>query len=245
MKKISRKPTNGLIDVHSKGVMTNIKSLSKEYDYLISENQYAVIYYSLNELLVWDQMKYEAIEEYSEALKLIQLIKLCEDNTLVVTANISKPQKGFIKGESIKVEINNTFLLHSINSALNTIINQYDKKTKYLKIPEKEEHSYTIDEISTMLKDDDSAETLKHLDSEAISIGHKALLIINSVLSEVSKKERGYKIKMYSYVYDLFVTIQHINDIGKGYNGAIGKEKYDKIKYYIKAYQKEMGKTLG
>jgi hypothetical protein len=55
-------------------------------------------------------------------------------------------------------------------------------------------------------------------------------------------KEAGYfgqsKQKEYSFLYDWYVLAGIANDIGEGYSGSIGKEKYQHIKNWITAYEK-------
>jgi hypothetical protein len=55
-------------------------------------------------------------------------------------------------------------------------------------------------------------------------------------------KNKGYfghsKIKEYSYLYDWCVLNNLANDIGEGYSGIIGKEKYQQVKNWITAYEK-------
>ena len=51
------------------------------------------------------------------------------------------------------------------------------------------------------------------------------------------------KTKDYSFIYDILVIRGKVNDIGKGFSGTIGKEKYQNIRNWINAYLTQSGKT--
>ena len=52
----------------------------------------------------------------------------------------------------------------------------------------------------------------------------------------------GEKTKEYSFLYDWYVACGRACDLGKGFSGSIGNDKYQKVKQWIKAYEKHLEK---
>lgn len=74
-------------------------------------------------------------------------------------------------------------------------------------------------------------------------IGNKCSFI-EAQLIPTLKKDIITKTKLYSFIYDILVLYKEVSDLGEGFNGSIGREKYQNVKNWIKANQEYENKIL-
>lgn len=228
-----------------------LESLLAEYGY-----QFPLYEFSLLKYADIDSKEDETI--WGNGLTIanfVKFLRLCGDNTYKITSTIKHPQKGKVKGSSESFEFSDRYMnMHLLSMAEQMLhyisageyeyhFNWAEKESShcigieghYLSIQGFHEvkKPYSDEELDQIIEYEKGKSQRKCTGNAAK--GKKLHFIYNKF------KEAGYfgqsKQKEYSFLYDWYVLAGIANDIGKGYSGSIGKEKYQYIKNWITAYE--------
>lgn len=186
-----------------------------------------------------------------EIAQFVQFLRLCGENSYKITSTIQHPKRGKIKGSTESFTFNGSYvstpiylmaeeMLHSVSEGEYEYIFGWDEK------PIIEGYSYLFSGISELRKPYSDEELHQIIEYEKKKIqrickgnakkGRKLYFVYNKL------KEAGHfgnsKQKEYSFLYDWYVLSGLANDIGEGYSGTIGKEKYQQVRNWITAYEK-------
>lgn len=188
----------------------------------------------------------------------IKFLNACYGSQINVRGTIKNPQGKQVKGANMEVSISedNPFMCDLLYFA-NTMLEQYqdgryqcefgwDFKEKIELqdvLGRKEEHPfytkwYAEEELDCIINYENEEE------SRRISKRNGKLGFIASYMLEILQKVEGFKTKtkMYSFVYDVmliggFVGGKCIED--DGFSGDVGEEKYQEVRNWVTAYNKE------
>lgn len=190
----------------------------------------------------------------------IKFLKSCAGSRIQLTSTISNPDKGEVKGSTKKIIIDDKLLLDNIYLLANTLLEansdgtyqyefdwEFKDKVKYKRglapVYEIQEspfytEPYTDEELNSIIAYESSREKRKELTPNAL-IGKRLDFIYNTLVKQkiFGNSARGEKTKEYSFLYDYQVLIGIANNIGIGFSGCIGKEKYTNVKNWISAYK--------
>lgn len=221
---------------------TEFNNLSEKYGYKFSRMDWLEISQPYLKKEVW-------LDNVGDCLllaKFIKFLRSCGDNEFKISSTIKEPQKGEVKGSNIVFCFKNhkvtSELQETINNLLVKVADIESERMKYkanvpMEIRElyaKGSH-YTNEEIEQIIKYEEKHRPKKKM-TKNVEIGLSLYDIY------MYNKNKGYfghsKIKEYSYLYDWCVLNNLANDIGEGYSGVIGKEKYQQVKNWITAYEK-------
>lgn len=191
--------------------------------------------------------------------ELIRFLRSCEGSPLKISGTIQKPYKGQVKGTNLSFNLNDKYTLFYLELFLNTILEKnqegfyqykfgWDFKQPvryYLEGGIIEEDSfftelYTDEELSKIIEYEKEKESNQPKFTENAKLG-KLCYYFYSVLEEQGVL-RNHKTKAYSFIYDFLAIKGNLNNIGEGFSGTIGKEKYQVIKNLIKAYLTQSNK---
>lgn len=236
-----------------------IKKLTEYYGYTISE--------VVNKVLSF----YSPIDDIEDCIiggnnrqiaELIKFLRSCEGSPLKISSTIQNPYKGQVKGSNLSFNLNDKYTLLYLEQFLNTILEEnqdglyqfefnwnFKEPIKHYKgiapCYETEEDSfftepYTDEELDKIIEYEKEKESNQPKLTKNGKIGricysfYKALKL-QGILG-------NNKTKDYSFIYDILVIRGKANDIGKGFSGTIGKEKYQTIRNWINAYLTQSGK---
>ncbi len=233
-----------LCDMYGYVSIRNNKNAFMLFSYFISENDW-------KDLVIGNNLKIALF---------IKFLKSCAGNGIQLTSTVSNPEKGEVKGSAKKIIIDDELLLDNIYLLANTLLEansdgtyqyefdwEFKDKIKYKRglapVYEIQEspfytEPYTDEELNSIIAYESNREKRKNLTPNA-SIGKRLSFIYNALIKQkiFGNTARGEKTKEYSFLYDYLVLIGITNNIGTGYSGYIGKEKYTHVKNWISAYQ--------
>lgn len=196
-----------------------------------------------------------------ELAMLIQLLRSCKDSELTIKGKITHPHNNEIKGTEKEVTLTCVPFLQDLELILNNymsadgivdwclhddievirkpiIINDF----RWEKLLTGLHEPFADDEICEYFEQTNSY--LKKKNNEPIN--YKLGRLANSLLYIVNAMTQGFTTrKRYSFLYDAmllggFVGKKPITD--KGFSGDIGREKAQKVKDWLKAYEKDHNK---
>lgn len=192
--------------------------------------------------------------------ELIKFLRSCDGNPLKISGIIKKPYKGQVKGSNISFNLNDKHTLYYLEQFLNTILERnqdgfyqykfgwnFKEPIKYYKgtapYYEIEEDSfftepYTDEELDKIIKYEKERNQLKLTKNGKLG---RACYYLYSALEKQGILGNS-KTKDYSFIYDILVIKGKANDVGEGFSGTIGKEKYQTIKNWINAYLTQSNK---
>lgn len=182
------------------------------------------------------------IEEAYQSAKLIQLFQICKGSAVTIASTISQPQRGMVKGTEHKVNIDSGWLkeytIEGIKKRMHLGCLLF--KEAFLK------YGIDIDNIEP-----DNIEDVILILAEL----KKLTKCTDNTLKGWYLHDMYYKFtedkifpkdcterKKYSFLYDYCVLIEEANNIGEGFSGDIGKDKYTQVKNWINAYKNKRPK---
>ena len=236
-------------------IEVNIEGLQKllaKYGYQFSKYEYALLKYANNESKEDDNIWGNSLT----IANFVKFLRLCGNNSYKITSTIKHPQRGKVKGSTESFTFSDRYMnMHLLSMAEQMLhyvsegeyeyhFNWAKKETShiigieghYLSIDGFHEvkEPYTDEELD-MIIEYEKAKAQKVCTGNAAK-GRKLHFVYHKL------KDAGYfgqsKQKEYSFLYDWYVLAGIANDIGEGYSGSIGKEKYQQIKNWITAYEK-------
>lgn len=185
-----------------------------------------------------------------EIAQLVQFLRLCGDNSYKITSTIQNAQNGKIKGSSDSITFNSSYISNSILLMAEEMLHlvsegEYEYVFGWDSKPSIEAEPFWFSgfsELTEPYSDEELNQIIAYEKkrSERIPKGNaqigRRLYIVYDKL-----KNAGYfgqsKQKEYCFLYDWYVIAGMVNDVGEGYSGTIGKEKYQYIKNWIKAFE--------
>lgn len=170
--------------------------------------------------------------------------------------SIDNPRKGQVKGAALKFSFDDDLLILALLDYLNTLLEKVqDGLYQYeLGIDVKNEIMIPLDN-GTFYK---TGYTERYSDEELSKI-----MMFENTIKQQSLKLKGNarigkrlkdiydrmakngiwgndsKQKRYCFLYDWLTIAGVVNELGKGFNGTLGKEKYTIVKNYIEAYNRK------
>lgn len=244
-----------MIEVNKEG----LQELLTKYGYQFPKYEYSLLKYasidSNEDDCIWGNSLTIA--------KFVKFLRLCGDNSYKITSTIKHPQRGKVKGSTESFTFSDRYMnMHLLSMAEQMLhyvsegeyeyhFNWTEKEIShdigieghYLSIEGFHEvkESYTDEELD-MIIEYEKAKAQKVCTGNAAK-GKQLYFVYHKF------KEAGYfgqsKQAEYSFLYDWYVLAGIANDIGEGYSGSIGKEKYQQIKNWITAYEKFKGSLKG
>ncbi len=220
-------------------LIDKLNELIKSYNYQSNVN-FRSLYMLVKYLIDYNK----GYINYKEVAELLLLLKLCKGSEIRISGTIKTQSERYVKGTNITITIKYEIFQSILENMLNTyLIN-------------KREHLY-INDIGlnqkeyTILQDGDKSNYKALLNEEELnsiveyesdflvlprnaSEGMLLWTMVNNLLEDITDHK---KVKEYSFVYDILVLVNKVNYAGEGYNGTIGKEKYDYVKNRIKAWE--------
>lgn len=207
---------------------TDIQKLCKSYGFQ-----------ELNIPIYIPQNRFSAasLEDTYQLLKFCQLLQLCEEGTATIESTTTKSQEGIIKGAKYKANVDIVLLKElTIKTLHNEIHNQL-----LIFQPALLEHGININklrntDIANLLQlFDYLKKNLKYTDN-AVMGWH--LYDLYKYLTEIDFFPKYCtEVKKYSFLYDYCVVYEKANDLGYGFSGSIGKDKYTLVRNWIEAYK--------
>jgi hypothetical protein len=186
-----------------------------------------------------------------EIAQFVKFLRLCGDNSYKITSTIKHSQQGKLKNSPESFTLEDRYIitairliaeemLHRVDDGFRDYCWGWDEKPKTKETLDRFEEfedfkePYSDEELNQII------EYRKGLASKEPSgnaeKGRTPYYLYNTF------REAGFfghsKQKEYCFLYDWCVLAGLANDIGKGYSGTIGKEKYQQIKNWITAYEK-------
>lgn len=227
--------------------INELQVLLNKYDYQFPKKEFFLLKYIHSEVKEDTKLWGNKLE----IAQFVQFLRLCGKNSYKIISTIQHPQKGKVKGSAESFTFNSSYIstpislmaeemLHSVSEGEYEYIFGWNEK------PIIEGYSYLFSGLSD-LREPYSDEELKQIieyEKKKAQSKPKRNASIGKRLYFVYKKlkEAGYfgqsKQKEYSFLYDWYVLGGVANDIGEGYSGNIGKEKYQQVKNWITAYEK-------
>ena len=222
--------------------ITSILNLLEEYSYgKLNEEEISRLF-----KVSLDFNTKQINEEESELAKFLKFIELCgEEGEYKIQSTIKENREGKIKGTKEQITISGhiismfyLFIERELNILTKDCCNHAYFRENYETCYR---HRFSLDELNAIIEDSERKNKGTYLLSKNENVGLQAL----SISEELDKfhicKPKEPKRKLYSFIYDLFVIRNIVNNIGRGYKGDIGKEKAEYIRNCIKAYKKKVG----
>lgn len=234
-----------------------LESLLLKYDYQLSKYEFALLkHVSLDnkeDSYIWGDSLTIA--------NFVKFLRQCGDNEYKITSTIKHPQKGKVKGSAASFTFSDRYMNMHLLSMAEQMLHyvsegeyeyQFKWEEKEMTDPNIEGHFYSIEGFPEVFKPYSDEELSKIIEYEKkkaerkpkgnAAVGKRLYFIYNKF------KEAGYfgqsKQKEYSFLYDWYVLAGIANDIGEGYSGTIGKEKYQQVRKWITAYEKHKNNLI-
>lgn len=176
----------------------------------------------------------------------IKFLYLCGrgEGEYKITSTIKDTEEGKVKGTKEEIIISGYLvdMLHIFaEMKLNSIIKDYYNQPYIRENYEDYRHEFTYKELNTIINDTKKKNEGSYNLSRNEELGLQTLSIIRELdILNIPKKPKR---KLYSFIYDLLVIREEVNDIGKGFSSIIGKEKAEYIRNCIKAYNKKQNSS--
>ena len=190
-----------------------------------------------------------------EIAQFVQFLRLCGENSYKITSTIQHPQKGKVKGSAASFTFSERYMNMHLLSMAEQMLHyvsggeyeyQFNWEEKEMTDPNIEGHFYSIEGFPKVFKPYSDEELSKIIEYEKkkaerkpkgnANLGRRPYFVYNKF------KDAGHfgqsKQKEYSFLYDWYVLAGIANDIGEGYTGVIGKEKYQQVRNWITAYER-------
>lgn len=155
-----------------------------------------------------------------------------------LSGKVAYPREGQVRGARIKYELEDVFLQGAIFQFLNYLLKRENGINE--KIPEKGIFPYNIEpyndkEIVEILRYEAKEKRKLPQLSEIGKVGAR-LYKIHSRMEELGIFGNDGRQKQYSFLYDWLALAGKVEDLGEGFTGLVGKEKYQKIRVYLRAF---------
>ncbi len=224
-----------------------LNDLLREYGYELPKYEYGLLRYlpsnkDSHRIMMWDNLL---------IAKFVKFLRLCGNNEYKIVSTIKHPQKGRVEGsvESITFDDNHLYLhMRALAEQMLHYAGEGDYEYEFGwdedRLDDEEEwgcvrimfEPYSDEQLDKILEyEHTKAERKKGLKGNAFK-GKRLYFVYRTF------EKAGYfgesKQKEYSFLYDWCVLAGVANDIGEGYSGLIGKEKYQQIKNWFTAYEK-------
>lgn len=175
----------------------------------------------------------------------------CKTGKIAIACTITNPKEGEVKGTEKKVEIESESFNSYFSKFLHTLIgNGADDRDdpcfyymangiiRNLKKPYEDGdfvfmEDWSEEELKAIIQYEESQ--IKKEMNEYPTIGRR-LLSLEDRLTDYNVFAGCTKTKIYSFLYDWCVLQGVFNDIGKGFSGSIGKEKFTEVRNRINSY---------
>lgn len=190
-----------------------------------------------------------------ELAKLIKFLRECKGSRITLQGLITKPQGKNLKGTYLKTQIADKHFLSLLEQLANTWLESeqdglfqylfgwdFKQPVTYINKEGEEEYDsfftdpYSDQEIDQIISYYDSREKRKKKLSIFVKLGNVASRIISSIGSATKDWTQT---KLYSFVYDVMLVGEYTDKasaIEEGFSGGIGREKTQKVRYWIKAF---------
>lgn len=196
---------------------------------------------------------------WGDSLTIAQFVKFLrqcgDENSYKITSTIKHPQKGKVKGSTESFTFSDRYMnMHLLSMAEQMLHYVSEGEYEYHFNWDEKETSHDIGieghylsiegfhEVKEPYTDEELDKIIEYEKAKAqrICTGNaakgKRLCFVYHKFKEAGHFGQS-KQKEYSFLYDWYVLAGLANDIGKGYLGSIGKEKYQQVKNWITAYE--------
>lgn len=232
--------------------LERIKELIRIYEYEEYSNFIMLLYKTHFKFCIIEKEIQES--EIKQITDLIIFLQKSYGNTISLKSIISTPEEGEIKNQSLSLVLNNSNLTSSLINYLHSYLTEKrggryyipidnkneSKRLNYLSYfritPEGEHRPYNSKELNNIFKQEVKSYSQT---SRKRKLGEFSSLIFELFVNK-GIFEPNPTIKAYSFIYDFFSLIEGINleeyELYT-YSGDEAKCKYDKVRYWIKAYK--------
>ncbi len=255
-----------LIEEYKKEVqlqMETLQPLLDEYEFTLAPYDTCIL--RQREMFWWGNEDVECILELAKILKFFNLCG--EGNEYKIKSTILDDESGKIKGWPEEVGFKSPGIYRLIYNELSqklAIFYDYNILKSNDENDDLEENDdlcefksdfgrtygelcfYSNEELDAIIEEyefrkkispDDYGSMGKHKRESSARLGNIASMICRD-LNDKGNFGSAKKVKQYSFIYDVFVLYGLISDgCGKGHKGYIGKEKYQNVKNWVKAYK--------
>ena len=187
------------------------------------------------------------IGNHKQMADFIRFLRSCRGSKLKILGTITNPYAGQVKGTGVDFTLSDEHTLYFLHLYMNTVL--YDSQDGFYQYwfdwEDKEYfwedrgifQPYTDEELDKIIAYENYSDAKNNAIKGNGRIGKKCWHWYSKLKEK--KSFGGGKQKEYSFIYDLVVLEELTNYIGDGFSGTIGKEKYDKVKNWISAYEKQ------